>query len=323
MASHAGSHSHYKGGLSMHSNNKKVEFQDKGFERVVRSSLNIPESKKLTVADLNKITGIEIYKVLLKTISIPWSSTGSAFNMILPNLRFGPEDSENGLWVEDLKCFTQVRSMYLYLPMADLSFLSGYAALEQLTVLESRNKDWSFLKGLTKLQYLFLKDCNFTDLSVIRDLCVEQQDLLGQERKRRKENGGKLFFFPYLHNLALIRCGISDISPLADCKLISDLIIAQNKVTDISALASMRALYYLTMVDNQITDVSPLKALTGTYYINLKDNRISDVSTFAFLGSQGYLKRLLLGGNPIEDFSSFNNIRFTEADFPHYDPRDR
>lgn len=288
-----------------------IEFKDKGFEKVVKATLKTT-ARKLTKEDLLNIKGLLIADKQTNGFAVPWSADSSAYNMVFPNLMFSTSDSENGLWELDLAYFSHIKSLHLYSPTINLSFLAGFGDLNELYVEQSRVKDWSFIGGLLSLSNLYIVKCDFHDLEVIRELCLKQQEIVEIEYARGE--GFKYAVVPRLSNLGLSYCGISDISPLAACKLISELNLSHNEISDLRPLTTMSSLYYVTLRYNKLIDVEPLKGLKRVYSLNLRHNQITDISALVKLKAKG-LSRLYLDFNEIQDFSPLEDQYFVDCDF--------
>lgn len=291
-----------------------VKFQDKGFEKIVLAATGGKD--KVTPKLLSQISSISISEEPSSVFQVPWH--GSTVNTFFPRFCFGIRYSENGKWIEELaNYFSHIKALHLEVPTSELSFLKDFTNLEQLCIEDSSNTDWSFLSGLLHLQNLHMVNCYFADLTPLQVLSIKQDVVIQHELEHGKNL--KLVIIRRLQHLSLLDCKISDISPLAKCRFISDLNLSHNLISDLSPLAEMApALYYLTMRYNNITEVSPLRALRGTYLINLRHNHISDVSVFVHLTTEGYLSRLFLEHNKIEDFSELSTLRFVDSDFPRY-----
>ncbi len=296
-----------------------IEFKDKGFEKVVRNFLNIKRGK-VRKKDIASIVGLIVSNQPVTSefaVSIPWYSYSSAFNMSYPRFMFDVNESCNGQWQYDLQHFSQLRTIHIYVPTKELTFLRNFSQLKELYVVGSENKDWTFIETLANLEYLYVRKCSFLDLTPIRDLCVKQ--IKQYETEKEKLELGRIdIFFSGLSHLSLIDCDIKDITPLADCSFIDDLNLSHNQISDISPLRGISWLYYLTLRYNQITNIEPLMGLKDIYLINLRHNQISNIDVFTTL-ERGNLSRLFLGDNPITDFSPIQNIRLVAHDIEKYD----
>ena len=188
--------------------------------------------------------------------------------------------------------------------------------------------DISPLKGLTKLKKLVLKNNKIEDLSAIGNLTnLEELDLYGN-RGIKSINGFENL--KKLKKLLLNRTGgITDISPLKECKDLEELSIQYNKVSSIEALKDHEKLTLLDISGNkQIADLSPLakstkltrllangnkiesldslKNLTELKEIHISENKIKDLSPLKKLVN---LEDLDIGNNPdIESLDVLNNL---------------
>ncbi|HHY71633.1 MAG TPA: leucine-rich repeat domain-containing protein [Bacillus bacterium] len=250
-----------------------VEFKDRGFERSVKELLNI-KSERITAEDLSVVKGIMVTVGKASGFPIPWIGDSAAFSMIFPDITFNVNDSDNGQWIADMEHFVHIKSLHIYVPTINLSFLKGFYNLKELYVLGSDNKEWSFLQSLMSLRYLYLQNCSFSDLSPIGNLYIEQ--FKQHERERTEPN--TFHIFNGLEKLYLENCGISDITPLVDCKFINDLNLSHNEISDISPIKDISSLYYLTLRHNKISDINPLGEIEGIYFINIRHNQIKDIS---------------------------------------------
>ncbi|UGB29974.1 leucine-rich repeat domain-containing protein [Metabacillus sp. B2-18] len=214
-----------------------------------------------------------------------------------------------GKWIADIEHFTHIKSLHIYFATDDLSFLEGFCNLEELYVVDSDNKEWSFIQSLTSLRYLYIQNCKFSNLIPIRNLFREQSERY--DRASRESDTYQIF--SGLKKLCLTNCGISDITPLADCKFIDDLNLSHNEISDISPLEGIRSLYYLTLRHNKITDITSLGELEGIYFINLRHNQIKDISALKKHRNSN-LSRLFLAYNYIEDFTVLKGIHLIDSD---------
>ncbi|PMC34551.1 hypothetical protein CJ195_22315 [Bacillus sp. UMB0899] len=290
-----------------------VVFKDSGFEKAVREFLEITEST-VTRGDLLKITGIRVAfeGVDPNMIPIPWQSTSTTFGMNFPNFHLVISETNEGLWETDLQHFSHIQSLYIGVPTKDLSCLRGFNSLKELYVVDSRTKDWSFISTLSSLNSLSVRNCNFSDLTPIRDLHVKQIEW--SDQKGQKD---AFSFNDVLENIELINCGIADVLPLSDCKRIDELNLSHNSIVDISPLGNIKHLYYLTLRYNVIEDISPLGKLDCIYYINIRHNRVSDISFLRNVKDKN-LGRLFLEDNPIVDFSPLKGLHLVAHDIDSY-----
>jgi internalin A len=97
-----------------------------------------------------------------------------------------------------------------------------------------------------------------------------------------------------------ILVGGQEISTEATTLLLSD-----KGLTDISAVAQLKLLESVSLQNNAISDLSPLSGLTGLTFLNLSNNQITDVSALSGLTA---LRTLYLDGNAIADFAPLQKL---------------
>lgn len=290
-----------------------VEFKDKGFESEVKRVLSI-STEQVTLQDLSAIKGVLITSGPIGGISIPWTGDSDAYGMVFPNLLFNIDESQNGEWIKDLRYFTHIKSLHMYMPTQDLGFMRDFKKLKELYVTDSVEEDWTFLANLTDLRYLYVKNCSFQDLTPLHELHKKQEELYLDWKKVNKENS---FYFARLQNVLLNYCGITDISPLATCKYISELNLSHNEICDLSPLKYISNLYYLTLRHNNIMDITPLSNIKRVYMMNLRHNCISDITVLENYNNSN-LSRLFLGHNPITDFSPIRHLQLIQHDIDQW-----
>jgi len=286
-----------------------IKFQSKEFEAEVRKVLRL-NKKPVRTDDIFSIYGVMIANQDASSISVPWSSGADAMNMRYPELIVNVGYSGNKRWIDDIKQFKHIKTLHLYEPTEELSFLEEFTDLRELYIIGSKEKDWTFIEKFTKLQFLYLDQCNFSDIAPIRKLCQMQQEAFD---KKAKECKHAFILYEGLTSICLNNCEISDISPLAGCKYISELNLGYNEISDIRPLAQIKSIYWLTLSHNKIADIKPLIELEDTYSINLRHNQISDISVFRGFKNH-YLGRLFLGHNNISDFTPLKNTHLVYCD---------
>ena len=75
-------------------------------------------------------------------------------------------------------------------------------------------------------------------------------------------------YMPDLEVCIIAMTGITDISPLAECKKLEFLEIFTNEVSDLSPLAELENLEYLNIGNMPITDISPIFGLDKLKMVN-------------------------------------------------------
>lgn len=290
---------------------KFLRFEDVQFENIVKRILNKSQEDNIYKDDLDKVRGVLIAEGEHSSINIPWSGDADAFNMSFPEIRFDISQSENGLWVKDLSLFKKIKSLHIYTQIEDLSFLSDFKDLKELYIYGYEKENWSFIEHLISLEYLCVNKSMFTDLVPIAELCKKQQVISGGASNKDK------IFSIHLRNLMLNNCGIYDISPLKNCKYISELNLSHNKITDLTPLSEIQSLYWLVLRYNNIEDIEPLGKLRNLYSLNLRHNKITDITILENFKDY-YIRRLYIKHNNIKDYSALIDIRLVDSDVGEY-----
>ena len=162
----------------------------------------------------------------------------------------------------------------------DISGLSEFVNLTELSLVNNQISDISELSGLTDLTYLDLGDNQISDISVLSGLT----------------------------NLTYLRLSgnqISDISALSGLTALTDLLLNRNQISDIHALSYLTNLTDLYLNVNQISDIITLSGMTDLTHLNLRDNQISDISALSGLTN---LKVLYLNENQIGDINALSGM---------------
>lgn len=244
-------------------------------------------------------------------VQVPRAIVGSGFHVFKPSLRFNVRTSANGMWEADLKNFYRLKALYLYAKTTDLSFLGNFKELNELHVVGTRNKDWSFIAGLINLRSLFIKRASFHDLGVFRELSNKQEKLSSLSNDP----------FLWSHKLEFVRleyCGIQDINPLADLKWLAELDLSHNEISDFSSVLDL-PLYSLTLRYNRLSDLSFIaRHRWHLDYLDVRHNQITDISPLVHFVN---LSKLYVEHNPITDYSVLNQLPIQRHDVDSYDPR--
>ncbi|MEJ8751476.1 cell wall-binding repeat-containing protein [Lagierella sp. ICN-221743] len=165
--------------------------------------------------------------------------------------------------------------------------------------------DISPLKDLTKLKKLVLKNNKIEDLSAIGSLTeLEELNLYGNRGIKSIAGFENL---KKLKKLLLNRTGgITDISPLKECKDLEELSIQSNKISSIEALKDHEKLTLLDISGNkQITDLSPLEKSTKLTRLLANGNKIESLDSLKNLTE---LKEIHVSENKIKDLSPLGKL---------------
>ena len=88
-------------------------------------------------------------------------------NMKLPDVFLAPEDIREPEIFEMLKQI-QVRSVFIFVPLDEYTFLADFPALCQLYIFFGKNlKDLSFLEGRDSLYQLYIEDADLEDIRAL------------------------------------------------------------------------------------------------------------------------------------------------------------
>lgn len=108
-------------------------------------------------------------------------------------------------------------------------------------------------------------------------------------------------------------CDISDISPIANCKELKELLLSGNKITDITPLAALTKLTTLELDTNHITDLSPLAGMENLERLSLYGNdNLTDLTPLAGL------KKLITEGG-LELYDEYAEACFYMRNWPNED----
>ena len=101
------------------------------------------------------------------SVPAPWDSTVACMNMKLPDVFLSPEDIRDPEIREMLKQI-QVRSVFIFVPLEEYTFLADFPALCQLYIFFGKNlKDLSFLVGRDSVSQLYIEDADLEDISTL------------------------------------------------------------------------------------------------------------------------------------------------------------
>lgn len=162
--------------------------------------------------------------------------------------------------------------------------LPSFRHLKNLRLSNTKLKDFSFLKGLSKLTQLTLRKNEITDISFLKGLSnLTQLDLSYNQ--------------------------ITDISFLQGLSKLTKLFLGHNQIADISFLQGLNNLTWLALWNNQITDISFLKGLSKIEALDLRNNEIKELPKAIFeLGLEIDVdkefecrQKIYLYGNPLEN----------------------
>ena len=299
---------------------RQVAFSDPNLEAAIREVLNKP-LKPLYTSELNKVVQLdasgrginsldgiqhlhnlavlnlgsnEIQDVRLLS-SLKKLHTLNLENNGITDLQSAHLDALSGLPLKHLNLnynvviFRNGENIWL----TDISILSAFTTLEELTLIENQITDISPLSALTNLRLLDLSTNAITDITplahtaALKTLCLANNDV------------HDISPLSGLHQLTFLNLlsneNIATVTPLAGLTNLETLILDNVPVGDgISILANKHELRELSMGNAQITTITPLSQLTLLTSLNLRDNDIVDLTP---LSSLARLKTLNLQSN--------------------------
>lgn len=139
----------------------------------------------------------------------------------------------------------------------------------------SRVTDLSALRGLTKLEILWLDDTGISDLSPLSG--CKNLKKLGIKNTKVKDIS-VLSNFTKLDQLVAVNCNISDISPIANCPYMYEIWLSNNPITDFSPLVGLEDLHIVGLDNCCVMTWDILKTLYGLYFtgeLKLEGNGIT------------------------------------------------
>jgi hypothetical protein len=195
---------------------------------------------------------------------------------------FVTRECEDGQWVD--ACVSCQR-----VALAD-------AALERAirTTLEKPTGELT-LTDAAQLTTLISNNNDITDLSGIE--CFTNLDFVDLS-VNMVSDVAPLGQLPVLTNLGLTLNQVSDLTSLSTLSTLEDLWIAGNAISDLSPLAALTTLQTLGLSDNSISDLAPLQGLIMLTDIDVSYNTFTSIEPLQGLAG---LRNLTVGPNPSFD----------------------
>lgn len=165
--------------------------------------------------------------------------------------------------------------------LSELSDLSYFIGLTNLTLQNYHGGDFSFLSSMPQLEYLDLSESSVSSLAL---------EFIGS--------------LPSIQTLNLNSCGITDISSLSNLSSLKTLLLDNNNIESVAPLAACPNLQVLTLSSNGLTDISPISNLNSLTELDLSYNT---PSTLAPLGQCPNLQILNLSNCSLTDISILKN----------------
>lgn len=173
--------------------------------------------------------------------------------------------------------------------LTDVTGLANFPLLTTLSLGSNQIADWRPVANLNHLTSLTTGNNPQTNISVLQRLTqlkklnLSQLGMTNQDLKLVTN-------MTSLQDLAIDFNGtISDLSPLAGLKQLTDLDFSKDAVSDLSPLAGLTQLANLSLSNNQVTDLSPLANLTQLGNLTILRNQVRDLSPLKLLNKLTYL----------------------------------
>lgn len=212
-------------------------------------TLNAGENtlRAIVVAD-NGLVSQAIFSYTVHGVIEPVKFNDPAFESTIRQMLEIPEETiyTNQLW--DITAFTMPEEATNY---QDLKYL---LYLEELTVQNGKKNQLSILSQRTTLTKLDLSGTPLT---------ADEVQIIGN--------------LPNLTELALGKCGITTIAPLAGLTKLRILDLQQNTIMDLSHLRNMTALTELYLNNNAVKDISVVTGLKELTKLNVSNNNLSTI----------------------------------------------
>lgn len=292
-------------------------FNSKYLEKTVRKTLKI-NGRELLKRDLRAITGIIINDTGAFEIPIVWYMDSSAYAMAQPNLVLSAAKlvKEKG-WESDMLLFKNAKSFYCMIDIPLMGFIDKYTKLTDLQLMTVKTvTSWAFLRKMKSLHMVALYDCGPCGDEALSHLCslysAQSERIEAYKRENADCNPLDFLNLRHLDYIALTKMQVTDISPMAAIKDLSELDLSWNEISDVSALANTEV-YCLSLRHNEIGDVASLN-INDTYMLNLRWNNIKSIQRIISKTSskQRVLSRLYVGFNdiPKDELQALERKRF-------------
>jgi len=157
----------------------------------------------------------------------------------------------------DLRCLQELENLSSLtiqdMDVQGLGQLKHFANLQFLVFNSVNSSEWNDLNDLKYLHFLQFVDCPLDDLNFFN---INMQKL---------------------SRLRMMSCGITDVSPIANCQDLLSLDLSFNKVEDITPIKNLMLLSELDLHGNKVCDISPLVGLIHLHTVNLVDNKVQRI----------------------------------------------
>ncbi len=146
--------------------------------------------------------------------------------------------------------------------------------------------------------------------SGVQDVNVWFDGLDNGWKERIMEASGSPEEFLRAKQLRFIRQGLTDITPLGQCRDVRELVLSVNEIRSIEALSGCKQLKILYLVKNPVSDLRPLQSLEHLQKLIISGTAVTDVSP---LRSLPKLKVVDVQNTQIRDFTPLKSIKSLRA----------
>ncbi|MGI2329089.1 SMI1/KNR4 family protein [Planococcus sp. YIM B11945] len=173
---------------------------------------------------------------------------------------------------------------------------SGFYTIDEEMWSYSHVEDRHFLDALREMPLPVL---NAVALVSKAEMALSPEALDAEWKERIEKMSGNFKRFSREKLIFLGAKGIKDISPLAACTDVRELILSKNEVRNLAPLQTVTTLKRLYLGSNPIASLSPLRNLENLQYLNISNTPVTDAAPLISLGK---LKELYMANTHIEDY---------------------
>jgi len=319
---------------------KASPFGDYVFEQLVRELINVPEGD-MDLDSLKSITELDLTNsgALIDKDYTVNSLEGLKY---FPSLKKLVADKNYITSLEGIESCTELEYLSVssclitdFSPVSELTKLKYLDISKNIIYSASGNTDLSYLEKLSELEYLNiaqneyvsfsgLADCELSELKTLIAASNDCEDLTEIFKLTQLEildisNLGlhSVEGIGALDSLRVLNCGsneqITDLSPLADCKSLTELDASVNNLEDLKTLVNCKKLEILNVRGNIIEDISHLTSMPSVKKIDVSGNSISDFLPLFTSSVESYRTEE-------KDFRQWtnNNRKYAEAPFENW-----
>lgn len=244
----------------------KVEFDDAGFEELVRYTIGKPTGI-ITPDDMKKIQFLDDEHYDIQSIK----GVEYCENLVKLNIRQGYSNKTNIENISYIKKLKKLKILGLTGNINNLSDLNELTNIERLILDGTTASDISVVKNMKNLVEFALYD----GMIAVGGRTLDSLDPLRELTK--------------LEDLYISNYNIKDISPLINLVNIKYLAFRENNIENIDALVNMKNLETLTLYKNKVKDIESLRDKPKLRHLDFMYNEVTDSSVIETLTALRYL----------------------------------